>query len=339
MVRVAVEPHAAGCGALGAAFVFAFRLEEIGHALDLALPVFERRGGFVAFLVEHIGRENNLVEKIPGTLVHQRPRTLLGENVVPRVVHIVLPHLVDILLGRQDVIHALVVRVIIHITHDDNLAVGCLGLNAFLQRLNLRRAHLTVVRPAETAGQVVDNDHDMLACHHATHGQKAAGAEIGVLLLSGDIGIELHVLHREKGRLIEQRTIDAAMVGPLDMTELVATGLQGWLGTEVCEHLSVLHLTQANGRAAHTGQRGGGHVAEGSRHVVELMTVFQAVPMVGTIRKILVIVLAHIVTRVKQVLLVVEANGIDRELLLCRCRKEQHQHGKQSKQLSFHPNL
>ena len=156
----------------------------------------------------------------------------------------------------------------------------------------------------------------MLASQQTAHGQIAAGAELGVLLLGGNVGIELHVFHGEQAGLVNQGAVDAAMVRTFHMAELVVACFQGGLGTEVGEHLVVLHLTQADDRTTHAGQRGGGHIAQGMRHVMELMTVFQAVPMVGSIGKELVIVLAYIVTRVEQVFLIVEAYGVNRELLL-----------------------
>ena len=69
VVAIAIKPDATGMGSQRTALVFAFLLEEIVAAEHLALQVFQRRVVAFAGFAEQVGRKQDLVEEVPGTII------------------------------------------------------------------------------------------------------------------------------------------------------------------------------------------------------------------------------------------------------------------------------
>ena len=157
-----------------------------------------------------------------------------------------------------------------------------------------------------------------LAGQFARHGEEAAGEEGAVFGLAHHVGHQTLRLLREELRIVEQGAVDAAAVGSLDVGKGIATLGQGLLPYEVFQHAAVLHLAQTNDGTTHMRQHVGAHVGQCARHVAQLVAVFQPIPFVGAAGQKVIIFFAGIVAGVKQILLVVEAHGIDAHLLL-RC--------------------
>ena len=108
------------------------------------------------------------------------------------------------------------------------------------------------------------------------------------------------------------------------MAELKATRLQRRLFAEVGKHAVVLHLTHTDNGAAHTLQHIGAHVTQRLCQVVQLVSVFHAVPAIGAFGQKLVIVLTCVVAGIKEVLKVVEAHAVDVQLPLLRAGRQTH---------------
>ena len=120
------------------------------------------------------------------------------------------------------------------------------------------------------------------------------------------------------------------------MAVLHATSLERFLSDEVIEHLVVLHLSHADEGAAHLRQLIRTHVGKGTSHVVQLVGVLHAVPSLG--RQILIVVLALIVASIEEILLVVEAYGIEIESFLPLGKRSQadYQQGGEHQKLFLH---
>ncbi len=108
------------------------------------------------------------------------------------------------------------------------------------------------------------------------------------------------------------------------MAELKATRLQRRLFAEVGKHAVVLHLTHTDNGAAHTLQHIGAHVTQRLCQVVQLVSVFHAVPAIGAFGQKLVVVLTRVVAGIEEVLKVVEAHAVDVQLPLLRAGRQTH---------------
>ena len=151
---------------------------------------------------------------------------------------------------------------------------------------------------------------------------------LDVFLQLIDIRNQLHVANGEEGGIVEQGAINTALVRSLDVDKLHVALLQWRLVAEVGETLGVLHLAHTNDGTTHTRQHVGSHLGEHASHVAQFVGVFKTVPFVGTRGQKFIVVLAFIVASVEEVLLIVKAHTIDRELLvLCRCSHCGKHHG------------
>ena len=95
------------------------------------------------------------------------------------------------------------------------------------------------------------------------------------------------------------------------MAELEVAGLQGLLIAEVGETLGILDLGDTNGSTTNCRQLVGTHISQYAGHVAQFMRVLHACPFVTTFGQILVVVVAFIVTCVKEVLEVIKTNGVN----------------------------
>ena len=75
VVTIAIEPHATSMCSLDIAFVLSLRLEQIVPAEYLILSEFQCIIVLLAFLMQQIVVHDNLVEQVPGSIIHQRTRS------------------------------------------------------------------------------------------------------------------------------------------------------------------------------------------------------------------------------------------------------------------------
>ena len=232
--------------------------------------------------------------------------------------------------------HTLVGRVVVHITHHKDLHVLVDAKETVLDCLGLTSSRLTVERARESARPVAHDDCDILASQLATNSEETTGIISAILCLLLNVWHQLHILHGEESRIVEQGTVDTTAVRTLDMAVLHATSLERCLSDEVIEHLVVLHLSHADEGAAHLRQLIRTHVGKGTSHVVQLVGVLHAVPSLG--RQILIVVLALIVASIEEILLVVEAYGIEIESFLPLGKRSQadYQQGGEHQKLFLH---
>ena len=177
MVGIAVEPYTACSCAFGGTLVFTFRLKQIRTDMNLVLEELECAVVLRTLHAKHVGRHDNLVEEVPPTIVEQSAASLLNENVVERIVHVVLIHLFDVRLARQALGHRLVGRVVVHIAHHHHLAVLVGTHKRVFQHTHLTCRNLTIGRRRETARPVAHDYRDMLSCHCSAHSEIATGVE------------------------------------------------------------------------------------------------------------------------------------------------------------------
>ena len=152
---------------------------------------------------------------------------------------------------------------------------------------------------------------DMLVAKSAAHGEIAACRVVLVGFALVAVRYKLHVANSEKLRIVEQCAVDAAPVWTLDVYVLVATGGKLRLAHKVLEHTGILHLGATHHGTAHAGQFVGAHIGYRLCHVAKFVGVFVAVPLVRTVGKEVVIVLALIVTGVEKVLKIIETYAVN----------------------------
>ena len=156
-----------------------------------------------ALLVKQGGTEENLVEEIPGSLIAQCAGTLFGQNVVPRIIHVIASNLADVLLAPKYLIHALVGRVVVHVAHDKDLSVFVESEQRVLNSFCLSGTDFPVVRSIEAAGEVADDEAHRFAGQRAAYGEEAARGEARVLFCRGNVRYEFDSLHLEHLGIVE----------------------------------------------------------------------------------------------------------------------------------------
>ena len=304
--------------------------------MNLVLEVLQRREVFRAVGVEQIRRHHYLVEEVPCAVVEERALALLCEQVVPRVVHVVLARLLDGRLARERLGHRLVGRVVVHVAHHEHLALLVGTQQRVLHGAHLSACHLAIVGRGEAAGPVAHDYGYRLAGESAAHGEESACDEVGVLRLFGHVWHEAHVLHGEEAWVVEHGAVDAAAVGSLYVYIFISALLQRSLRCEVVEHLRVLHLRHAYYGAADARQLVGAKVGDSLRHVAQLVGVLQSVPLVRAVGQEVIVALALVVASVEEILLVVETYSVEIKLFLSRCSESDAEEQGEDKKILFH---
>ena len=117
VVRIPIEPHAAGCCALGRTFVFPFRLEEVVAHEDFALVILPSGAVFA----QQVAGEYDLVKEIPVALIEQGALAYFIEEVVPGIVEVVGVACLLLLLTSEAFAHALILGVVVKVAHYNNV--------------------------------------------------------------------------------------------------------------------------------------------------------------------------------------------------------------------------
>ena len=163
-------------GAQGVALVLALLLEEIVATEYLVVPEFQRLVVLLAVAVEQGVRHDNLVEEVPFAVVLQRS-SARGKDVPPGVPQSagLVGHVLHLTLGAQGFSHRLVLRVVVHVAHDEYLHVRVVFHQRVYHQAYLPASLLTIERGGTTRRQVVDDDGDVLAGQRTADGEEATG--------------------------------------------------------------------------------------------------------------------------------------------------------------------
>ena len=148
------------------------------------------------------------------------------------------------------------------------------------------------------------------------------------------IGLKKHLVGGEEGGVVEQGTVDASLVGTLDVSIAEAPLLEWLLRDEGIQGTAVLHLRHANDAGPNARKLVGAHLGKHLGHVCQFMLVLHLVPMIGACGQEVEIVFPLIVNGVEEVLQVVESYGINAVLLLC-VERQCHSGHRQQKQNGF----
>ncbi len=351
-------------GAERRALVASLLLEEVVAHENLVAIELQRR----AVLTNQVARHDDLVEKVPLAVVEQRALSHLVERVVPRIVEVGrMLHLLRFAHTGQFLRHALVVRVVVQVTHDHHLRFGMLLHQRQLQLLHLESGPLASLAARPARWPVAHDEDHRLAGQPSLHHQEAtrdvsgvalqsrfglhravslhAESEQGVVHIALFAIVERHqhaALQLEELGIVEEGTLDAAAVGAGIVHILPSALLERRLLEQVVQHMLVLHLGHAHhGRAA--GQLVGAKLRKHAGHVVQFGLILHLAPLVGARGEILVVVLSRIVQRVEQIFKVVERHAVERIALLLLSvpregtqRADTGQHDSQSENQSFH---
>ena len=328
MVREAVEPYATRCRSLRCSLVFSLRLEEVRHPLYLVLEECQLGVVFLSLEVEEVWRHHNLVEEVVRAIIHQSTRTLFRQKVIPRVVHVAILNLRYLWLCRQVADHALVVRVVVHVTHDEYLPLWIFGQQLVLDDPYLPCSRLSVERTAETAWPVAYYDDNRLVGYLALHGKKSSCLERAVLLQFLYILVQGVALILEQAGIVEQCAVHPTLVRSLNVCELEVARLQLGLVNEVGESLGILYLAYSYDSAPHSRQHVSAHIGQRTGHIVQLVRIPYTIPPVRACWQELIIVLALVMACVEKVLKIVEPHSIHGILLLRLSKKSHQQHGR-----------
>ena len=137
----------------------------------------------LGILVEQVWRNHNLIEEIPVAIIEQGALTLLGQNIIPWIVHIVWSNLTDLRFGTQHLMHTLIGRIIIHIAHYKHLHILVDAEQTILDSLGLASTRLPIERTRETAWPVTNDDSHILTSHFTTNSEETASIISTILSL------------------------------------------------------------------------------------------------------------------------------------------------------------
>ena len=259
-------------------------------------------------LTEQRRRENDLVEQVPSPFETQRALTRC-QHIPPRIIEVALSYLTDFTLRTQTFCHRGILRIIVHIAHDQKLLVGiCLQQRVF-HNLQLSTTLFTVIRSSTARRQMIHDNCHMLTGQYTTHHQETSCIPQRVLRLLIYIRYELHVTNREECGVIDQAAVDAALVRSFHMDILDIALFQGWFIAEIGQTLGILHLSHTDGCTTFW-QTVGSHLREHAGEVMKLIGVFLGIPLKRTFWHKFIVVLTFIMTGIKEILEIIEADGI-----------------------------
>ena len=176
---------------------------------------------------------------------------------------------------------------------------------------------------------MVDYNGHLLACQHTRHGQLVTSG-IGFIQVVIDT-LSRHVQHLEETRVIEKCHVNTARVGTVVMHNLVAAVLDFGLTDKVLKHREVLDLTHANEDRSLGRRALDLHLADGIGHVVLFLPILGSVPLIGSLRGELIVLLTIVVDGVEQVLQIIEHHAIHQIatvlfLILAQSKRRQQSH-------------
>ena len=241
------------------------------------------------------------------------------QHLPERVEEAVLSHLGNVLASAQPLGHALVERVIVHVAHHHDLDSGISGHHLLrILAYDLGTEAPEVASLASDSGRKVGHiDGKILSVNASVYHEDIPGAEF-LLLLRAEGNRDFGALEGERNgpavnegelvRPVEKPHVHAAAVRSVMVNNLEMGVLKLRLGHEVLENETVLNL--GNTEDGVEGSVGFCHFRNDGGHVVELLLIFDVSPLVGSVRKELVVVLSLFVIGVEEILQIVEPDDV-----------------------------
>ena len=138
---------------------------------------------------------------------------------------------------------------------------------------------------------------------------------LDVLLFIIYIRYELRVANGELRRIVNQSTVDTALVWTFYVDKLIVAGLQRLLIAEIFHAMSILDLTDTDSSTT-VRQLIGTHLSQHACHIAQLVIVLHLRPLVTAVGQVLIVVMPFVVLSVEEVLQVIKTNCIGVELAL-----------------------
>ena len=215
--------------------------------------------------------------------------------------------------------HALVRRVVVHVTHHHDLDPGIFIHQFGGVLVDDFRATAPKVAPlaSDPGWKVGDEEREHLALDLAPDHQHITGAKVSLRLL---VHVELYVLtveikrngfafnQFELLRPVKQGHIDASPVRTVIVHDLVVRVGDLLLAHKILKHMAVLNLAQAQNRVESLVLVS--HRLDHRGDVAELAVVPRVSPAVCPVGEIFIVILALVVVGVEEVLDIVEADDI-----------------------------
>ena len=285
MVAVSSEERVATERAQGIVLVPALLLYHIAALEYPAVEPFIFRRKYMertAAFLQKIVVDNDIVEEIP--------RILIAESAVTGLVEI--PHRIEIsaglnlrslLLRSQSLREALVVGIVIHVSHNHYLDIRVHRLERVgIAAHCLGAAHPQILRSgrASTAGRpVVDHETEPLTLYRTAYGQYVTGLEIRNL---GYHRLEnVAPLQLEHVRTEEQGHIYAPGLGRVIVNYLITGRTQSLRRDQILQHPAVLHLGETDD--CRPGLVGSRNPVQYLGDIGQLLVVLGLCPFLGTV--------------------------------------------------------
>ena len=262
----------------------------------------------------------------PDSLVAERTVAGLEHRNVRRV-ELGRGHIFEVLLSVEIFRHRVVGRVVVHISHCDNLDSGILLLHHHRVIVDDFTSTTSEIAALATnpRRKVGDIECKVLTCYKSVNHKDITSLEVaGVRVGKVDVGVEIErnglaVEVGELVRFVEQGHIHATSVRAVVVDNLVVRISNLRLAHEVLDDEAVFNLGDSKyGVPAFVVV---GHRTDDFRHIVEFFLILRLRPLVLSFRKELAVVLDRVVVDVKKVLEIVEPDDVVLLSFLRRCRK------------------
>ena len=269
------------------------------------------------------GIQERLVHKdyvinVPYALICQRAVSSL-EHRPERREEILLAYLLRLLLAVHEFDHTPVGRVVIHIPHHHYLyaRIFFLHLQGVAVYYLCAPASQIPALATDTGWKMRHIDSELLPVQQAVHHQYVPGLELLLTFLihrklyEVAVEVERYRLAVDKGeivRSVEKGHIHSAGIRSIIMHYLIVRGCNLGLAHQILKDETVLNLTHSQ-QCVETAV-GLRHGTDDSRHIMELLLVFDIRPLVLAIRQEFLIVPDRIVISIEQVLQIVEPYDI-----------------------------
>ena len=219
----------------------------------------------------------------------------------------------------QHIFATVVVRIVIQVAHNNDFRTGFLQINGVAYRLNQHSRCVTARAGREfaavTTRPVVNNDMYLLRttiAHHITrHKQLQTRLYLAAIRIMGLQLMPFHATRTEHYRVIQKAHIHTTTVRTfyqnwLQPTTVFAVGFR----TQVFQTTDILHLGYADtSRAARIVIRA--ELGNGISHILHFVLILVRGPFHTSVRQILIVVLALVMNRIKQILKVIKCHTTD----------------------------
>ena len=293
-------------------------LVEYAAIVLLALVLDDRLDLESAFRGVHkVGVHYDDVIDVAASLIKERAVSGL-EHGQERGEEILAAYFADLFLSAHINGHAVVSRVVVHVSHGNDLDARILlhEFHGFVVHDLASPASERRALAADPGRKVGYEEREHLAAEHSADHEDVTGAEMVLVLLAHleiDVAVEVErdgaaLEHLEKLRPVEQGDIDSTTVRTIIVDDLEVGISDLRHGHEILEDMPVLDLADAEDCVIDLVVIF--HGADYLCHVVELLVIFGVGPVVGSVGKELIIILALVMDSVEEVLKIVESDHI-----------------------------